>query len=255
MLDNSNVIAAKKESRLIVKQAEHADEIAAALRLRFEVFNLEMNEGLQSSYSTGLDSDEFDSLCDHIVVIDTTHNMVVGTYRLLLGSEAESSIGYYSETEFEMSAIRRLCGEKLELGRACVHRDYRGSTVLNLMWSGIADYVCKFNIAYIFGCGSLHTINPVVVSKVYGYFKTNYLTGDDCRIAPLKRVPGFDANCITDKRIVAQHLPPLLSAYLRIGARVAGEPAFDEQFGVSDFLIFLDRQKLMNRYKSRFFQA
>ena len=248
-----NIAIPKKEGRLIVKRAESSAEIEAALRLRFDVFNIEMNEGLQSSYRTGLDSDEFDSLCDHVIVVDTSSKMVIGTYRLLLGSEAEKSIGYYSETEFEMSSLRKLCGEKLELGRACVHKDYRGSSVLNLMWSAIAEYIDNYDITYIFGCGSVHTINPVVISNIYGYFRMNYLTGEDCRTTPLKRVPGFDPYCIADKRVVAQHLPPLLGAYLRLGARVAGEPAFDEQFGVSDFLILLDRDKLMNRYRDRYF--
>jgi len=254
MIDSKyNAALQKEECRLIVKRAEHADEIEAALRLRFEVFNIEMKEGLQSSYRTGLDADEFDSLCDHVIVVDASNNMVVGTYRLLMGSEAEKSIGYYSETEFEMSSFRKLCGEKLELGRACVHKDYRGSSVLNLMWSVIAKYIDNYDITYIFGCGSVHTINPVVISNIYGYFRMNYLTGEDCRITPLKRVPGFNPDYVYDKYLVAQHLPPLLCAYLRLGARVAGEPAFDEQFGVSDFLILLDREKLLNRYRNRFF--
>jgi len=243
----------QQESQLIVKRADHASEREAALRLRFEVFNIEMNEGLQSSYRIGLDCDEYDTLCDHMIVVDTANNMVVGTYRLLLGSEAEKTLGYYSETEFEMSALRRLHGEKLELGRACVHRDYRGSAVLNLMWSGIADYIDKHRVDYLFGCGSIHTINPAVISSIYGYFKMNYLTDETCRVTPLKHVPGFDAGAAADRRLIAQHLPPLLGAYLRLGARVAGEPAFDEQFGVSDFLILLNREKLLDRYKNRYF--
>ncbi len=254
MIKEKRVISTHtKESHLIAKKAEHESEIEAALKLRFEVFNVEMNEGLQSSYGTGLDYDEFDSLCDHIIVVDAEKNMVIGTYRLLLGSEAEKGLGYYSETEFEMSALRRLPGEKLELGRACVHKDYRGSNVLNLMWSGIADYMDKHKIDYLFGCGSIHTINPTVISSMYGYFKMNYLTDEDCRVTPLRHVPGFDVAATPDRRLIAKHLPPLLGAYLRVGARVAGEPAFDEQFGVSDFLILLDRDRLLTRYKNRYF--
>ena len=103
MIKEKHVISTHtKESHLIAKKAEHESEIEAALKLRFEVFNVEMNEGLQSSYKTGLDYDEFDSLCDHIIVVDAEKNMVIGTYRLLLGSEAEKGLGYYSETEFEI---------------------------------------------------------------------------------------------------------------------------------------------------------
>jgi putative hemolysin len=255
MIERSSTVTSKKESHLVLKQAVHESEIEAALRLRFEVFNLEMKEGLHSSYQTGLDYDEFDSLCDHIIVKDEEKNEVVGTYRLLLGSTAEKAHGYYSEMEFEMSAFKKLQGEKLELGRACVHKDYRGSAVLTLMWSGIAGYIDEYGIDHIFGCGSVHTINPAVIGSIYGYFKKNYLTAEDCRATPLKRVPGFDAFDTPNKRLIAQHLPPLLGAYLRLGARVAGEPAFDEQFGVSDFLILLDRDKLLSRYKDRFFSV
>ena len=88
---------------------------------------------------------------------------------------------------------------------------------------------------------------------MYGYFKINYLTDENCRVTPLRHVPGFNNAATSDRRLIAQHLPPLLGAYLRLGARVAGEPAFDEQFGVSDFLVLLDRDRLLTRYKNRYF--
>lgn len=241
------------ESRLLLKQAITEKEIEAAMRLRFEVFNLELNEGLQSSYLTGLDSDEYDKLCDHIIVVDAADDKVVGTYRLLTGVKAENGIGFYSETEFEMSSFKNLEGEKLELGRACVHHDYRGSAVLNLMWAGIARYIELHNISYIFGCGSIHNINPHILSSVYSHFRKNYMVKEELKISPLKKVPDFDPEMTDyDKALITKHVPSLFLAYLRLGARICGEPAYDEQFGVSDFLILLDRSKLIDRYKKHY---
>jgi putative hemolysin len=253
MPEKNSVVNRTKEKQLIVKQATQNHEIEAALRLRFEVFNIEMNEGLQNSYRTGLDRDEYDSVCEHIIVVDESKDLVVGTYRMLLGSEAEKTLGYYSENEFEMSSFRKLSGEKLELGRACVHQDYRGTAVLGLMWSGIASHIDKYNVDYIFGCGSIHTINPSVINSIYAHFRTKYMADNIFRVTPLKKIPGFNAGAHPDRRLISEHMPPLLGAYLRLGAQIAGEPAFDEQFGVADFLVLLDREKLLTRYKARYF--
>lgn len=242
----------KYGSNLVLKQAITEKEIEAALRLRFEVFNLELSEGLQSSYQTGFDVDEYDDYCDHIIVMDAAKDIVVGTYRLLPGYKAENGIGYYSESEFEMFNLRRLSGNKLELGRACVHRDYRGSAVLNLMWAGIAQYIENYDIHYLFGCGSIHTINSNIVSSIYAYFKKNYMAEERFRVYPIKGIPGFNPNAELNKEIISKHIPALLFAYLRLGAKVAGEPAYDEQFGVADFLILLDRGKILDRYKKHY---
>ena len=242
----------KKESNLILKQAVSSSEVEAAMRLRFEVFNLELNEGLQESYLSGLDTDDYDSYCDHILVIDSSSDRIVGTYRLLPGSRVENGVGFYSENEFEMSSFKKLPGEKLELGRACVHKDYRGSTILNLMWAGIGRYIEINNVNFLFGCGSIHTVNPKIVSSIYSYFSQNYMAEDIFRVYPIKKIPGFDPGSGYDRSIISRHLPPLILSYLKIGARIAGEPALDEQFGVSDFLIILDREKIIDRYKKHY---
>ena len=255
MITKTQPMIDELKSNLVLKRAETAKEIEDAMRLRFEVFNLEMNEGLQSSYFTGLDMDEYDDFCDHIIVVDAARDAVIGTYRLLLGSRADKGIGFYSETEFDMSSFKRLEGERLELGRACVHKDYRGSVVLNMMWSGIASYIEQFNIKYIFGCGSIHTVNPIIISGIYGYLKKSYLSEERFRVIPLKAVPGFNPNVDTIAENCLLYMPPLLTAYIRLGARICGEPAFDGQFGVSDVLVMLDKEKVMSRYKKRYLDS
>jgi L-ornithine Nalpha-acyltransferase len=248
-----NAVTEKAQSALVLKKAVTEEEMESVLRLRFEVFNLELDEGLASSFATGMDRDVYDRHCDHIMVVDPSRDLVVGTYRMMTGKRADAGVGFYSENEFDLRNIFRQKGEKLELGRACVHKDYRGSAVLNLMWSGVARYILEHDIKYVFGCGSIHTINPKIISNAYAYLKNSYLADPEFRAYPLACVPGFDANSDIDRGTVLEHIPPLLLAYLKLGARICGEPAFDGGFGVSDFLILLDRERLINRYRNRYF--
>src|SRR5262245_34443461 len=134
-----------------VKIAAQRSEIEAAQRLRFQVFNLELNKGLKSSYEHELDFDEFDPFCDHLIVRDLRSGDVVGTYRLLRGEQARRNIGFYSEKEFDLSRIRQLDGELLELGRSCARKDFRDRSLIPLMWEAIAEQVKKHRVRYLFG--------------------------------------------------------------------------------------------------------
>src|ERR1700690_1438420 len=117
-----------------VKIAEYLYEVESALKLRYKVFNLEMGEGLESSYETGFDSDVYDTFCDHLIVKNRQLDKVVGTYRLLRQEKAEKSFGFHSENEFDLTRIKRLRGQALELGRSCVDKEYRSLAVVNLLW-------------------------------------------------------------------------------------------------------------------------
>src|SRR5215470_17652685 len=142
-------IAKKQNSPLIragnleVKLATNLTELDAAMRLRFEVFNLELQEGLVSSYDRGYDTDAYDTYCDHLIVKDLTSGEVIGTYRLLRGGQAKRHIGFYSENEFDLSNLKQSCGEMLELGRSCIAATHRSYATLNLLWSAIARYALE----------------------------------------------------------------------------------------------------------------
>lgn len=237
-----------------VKFATDQDEIEQAQRLRFEVFNLELNKGLQSSYERGLDTDEFDPYCDHLIVRELSGGAVVGTYRLLRGSEARPNIGFYSEKEFDLSRIKTLDGELLELGRSCARKDFRDRALIPLMWEAIAEHVRRHKVHYLFGCGSLYTTDAEEVSAVYSLLRAKYYAGDRYRVTPVEKCvfPKLRENlAIADENALFQKLPGLIKAYLRIGALVCGPPALDEEFGTADFFLLLNFGALNEGYLKR----
>lgn len=237
-----------------VKIATEPGEIEEAQRLRFQVFNLELNKGLQSSYARGLDVDEFDQFCDHLIVRDLKSGAVVGTYRLLRGSQARRHIGFYSEKEFDLSRIKSLDGELLELGRSCARVDFRDRALIPLMWEAIAEQVRRYRVRYLFGCGSLYTTDVAEVSSMFSLLRNKYYAPDVLRVFPLEhcRFNGLSEQDDTaDEQALFQKLPSLIKGYLRIGALVGGPPALDAEFGTADFFLLLDFTGLKGEYLKR----
>ncbi len=238
-----------------IKITRNPDEIREAQKLRFEVFNLEMKKGLKSSYERGLDFDDFDPICDHLIVRERNQRRVVGTYRLLLGSEARRHFGFYSEREFNLENIKKLSGELLELGRSCAHKDYRDKALINLMWQTIADYVKNHQVRYLFGCASLPTTEAREVSAFFSLIKEKYYAPDEFRVHPLpeKSLAGWDGNVnIADPESLFFRLPSLIKGYLRIGALLCGPPALDLEFGTTDLFLLLDINQASAEYLRRF---
>lgn len=230
-----------------MRVAQTPEEVRAAQRLRFEVFNLELNEGLVDSHFTGRDEDEFDAACDHLLVEHAGE--VVGTYRMQTGTTAAASFGYYSETEFDFSPFEPFRMEMVELGRACVHRDHRHASVLGLLWKGIAAYAKTRGGRYLIGCSSLTSQDCAIGATTYEMFKAQGCLADRRFLTAPK--PGFV--CAMDD--AAEDCPPppkLLRAYLALGARICGPPALDREFGTIDYLTLLDMETLSAAAKSRF---
>ncbi len=171
-----------RRNTLEVSLASSFAEIDAAMRLRFEVFNLELFEGLVSSYDKGYDSDAYDAYCDHLIVKDLALGQVVGTYRLLRGSVAQRNIGFYSENEFDLSNLKRLPGESLELSRSCVAGSHRSSSAINLLWSAITRYAAQLRVKYLFGCASLHCATTAEAQPIYSYLRGRHFAPGEYRI-------------------------------------------------------------------------
>lgn len=236
--------------RYIARLALTDAERAAAYRLRFVVFNLEMKEGLESAFLNGYDTDRYDEVCDHLIVEDRISSEIVGTYRMQMGDSAARNYGYYSEQEFDFSPYDPMRAQIAELGRACIHRDHRSSEVLNLLWRGLARYVLVNGGRYMMGCCSLNSQDEAEGLAVYSLLR-NYMVAPE-----LQTVPTPQYTCSRVKPLKTEvEAPRLLRAYLAIGARVCGPPAIDREFRTIDFLTLLDLQTLHPRVAARFLDA
>lgn len=223
-------------------------ELEAAQRLRFEVFNLELNEGLTTSWQTQRDADQFDDACDHLIVEHTGTGAVVGTYRLQTGAMAMLHHGYYSAQEFDFTPFASYCTQIVELGRACVHADHRKMNVLNLLWRGIAEYARERKARYLIGCSSLTSQDAALGRAMFARMAENSLAPDAFRTSPLPAYALPQAPAAED----SPEPPRLLRAYLAIGAKICGEPALDRDFGTIDFLTLLDLEALPPAVHQRF---
>jgi putative hemolysin len=228
--------------------ARTSDEVRAAQSLRFEVFNLELNEGLRESYVTGLDEDPFDAFCDHLIVEHLPSNTIVGTYRMQTGPSAAAHLGYYSAQEFEFEVFERSRGQIVELGRACVHRQHRNLVALGLLWKGVADYAQERKARYLLGCSSITSQDPAVGASAYTDLCRHHLVSSEYRTRPR---PEYEC---TLEALAADptKIPKLLRAYLTIGAKICGPPALDREFRTIDFLTLLDLDALPDAVRQRF---
>ena len=211
-------------------------DVRACQRLRYEVFNAELGEGLESSHSQRLDRDKFDVICDQLMVRESSSGQVVGTYRMQTGYRAKGNAGYYSEEFFEFTPYECIRGQILELGRACVHRDHRDSTVLLLLWKGILRYAQSTGARYLVGCSSLTSQEPAEGHALYRQLQQDYLATFKFRTVPHRghRVP-------ETRYEGAEVRPPrLLRTYLELSAKICGPPAIDREFKTIDFLTLLD---------------
>ena len=242
--------------RLVVASPAHyttriartGDEIRAAQALRFEVFNLELNEGLQESYVTGLDEDPFDPFCDHLIVEHLPSGEIVGTYRMQTGMNAGNHLGYYSAQEFEFDVFERSRSEIIELGRACVHKQHRNLVVLGLLWKGVADYAREQNARYLLGCSSITSQDSAVGASAYTELCRHHLVAPEYRTRPR---PEYECS-LEALAADSPKIPKLLRAYLTIGAKICGPPALDREFKTIDFLTMLDLNAMPEAVRQRF---
>ncbi|XHR29946.1 MAG: GNAT family N-acetyltransferase [Chthoniobacteraceae bacterium] len=231
-----------------LRLADSTRDVEAAQRLRYEIFNIELGEGLSSAVVSGLDVDEFDAVCDHLLVEDIASNTLVGTYRVQMGDRALAGSGFYSAREFDFGPFLGRASEIVELGRACVHRRHRNLVVLGLLWKGIAHYAKQHNGRYLMGCSSLTSQDPAEGLALYHALKERHLAAPEWVTHPM---PGFECQGErTDPTPV--RAPKLMSAYFSIGAKICGQPAIDSEFKTIDFLTWVDVLALPERVASRY---
>ena len=234
--------------RYTLHLASESAQVKAAQRLRYEVFNVEMGEGLAGSAALGLDVDAFDEVCDHLLVTEIVSGAVVGTYRLQTGKKAAAGIGYYSAQEFDFSPFESARAEILELGRACVAQAHRNQSVLGLLWKGLARHAQAQGARYLIGCSSLTSQEPAQGLAAYAQLAEKCLAPSEWRTLPL---PGRECRA-ENVPAAAVSIPRLMSAYLAAGAKICGTPALDKEFGTIDFLTWMDLQSMPARVLRKF---
>ncbi|MDD2724449.1 MAG: GNAT family N-acetyltransferase [Methylovulum sp.] len=244
--DTAEVLV-KPTKRLDCFVANSEALIKEAQRLRYRVFAKEMGAKLKSG-SEGLDYDEVDQYCDHLVVFDNTTQKVVGYTRLLTQFQAEQLGRFYSQSEFKLDQVLALPGRFLEIGRTCVDPDFRGSAVLTTLWSALVEYALQGQFNYLLGCASI-TPGPsgFAVDAVYRNIDAKNIAPLSLEVAPTIPVP-HALRCNRDE----SGIPPLLKAYLRFGALICGEPCWDEDFNCMDLFVLLPLDQLQERYSKHY---
>jgi putative hemolysin len=245
--------------RYRLRLAQGPGDREAACRLRFRVFNIELREGLESSYATGIDTDHFDVFCEHLLVEDKADGRVVGTYRMQSGVTAAMNLGYYSAQEFEFAPYEPLRRDILELGRASIDREHRTPEVLTLLWRGIAQYANEMGLRYLVGCSSLNSKDPAEGWRMYRELE-RYRVSPEFETVPTPAYACPDEQADRDTQLstdpqnapLPTKVPKLLKTYLTIGARISAPPAWDREFGTIDFLTLLDLKTLSPAARNRF---
>lgn len=236
-----------------------------AQRLRHDVFAVEQGARLTPGPAAreGRDADAFDPFCDHLVVREDATGQVVGTYRMLSPEGASRAGGLYSDTEFDLAALDDLRPRTVEVGRACVHPDHRSGTVLSLVWAGIGRYLLLTGHRWLVGCASVPlTTDGALPDSVWSLVSGGHLTTPDRRVTPRRPAPIGEDPTVDHRADARAHdaegpprrasrseLPHLLRAYLRLGARIAGPPALDTDFGVADLFVLLDHTAIDPRWR------
>lgn len=241
----------KKE--YIIKTADNELELEQALKLRHEVFIVEL---LGKKKLFGIDMDRFDGTCDHLMVVDRLSGECVGTYRLSSDVYAND---FYSATEFHLGSLLDQPGTKLEIGRACIKRDYRRGNLMGLLWEGIYAYIGAIKARYIFGCSSVMTTDRSDIAIMHRYLADSQYYRRDLGIRPRGKyaiktlsddVHSFAWLETSALRHEAKRLiPRLVTDYFNLGARVCGEPALDRAFKCVDLFTILDLENLNQGYR------
>ncbi|KDN81305.1 GNAT family N-acetyltransferase [Kitasatospora cheerisanensis] len=231
--------------------ARTEEEVRAAQRLRYQVFAQEMGAVLDSPLP-GLDADPFDEFCDHLLVREQSTGEVVGTYRLLRPEQARRAGRLYSDTEFDLGRLGGLRDNLVEVGRSCIAEAHRGNgAVINLMWGGIARYMTATGNAWLAGCCSVPLADGgATAAGVWDAVSAKYLAPQEYRVAPLRP---WSADGVA--RQGRTPIPALLRGYLRLGAWVCGEPAYDPDFDVADMYVLLSLERTDPRYLRHFLAA
>ncbi len=241
-----------------VRLAESEADLRAAQRLRYEVFVEELGgDGPLVDHARRLERDELDPCYDHLLLIDRARPgaPVVGAYRLLRDDQAARIGRYYSEGEYDLSALRASGRRLLELGRSCVHPDYRGGTGMRRLWNGLAEYVLDHGIEVMFGVASFHGTDVAALKQPLSWLYHNRLAAPALR--PRAHEPVYQPMDLlapdqVDEAAALAAIPPLIRGYLRLGGQVGDGAYVDHAFNTTDVCLIVDTRTMSPRHKARY---
>ena len=246
----TELLRAKRPSRqLHVGLATCETEILAAQKLRYQVFAEEMGARL-STRIPGVDRDIYDPFCEHLIVRDEEAGQVVGTYRILSPDAARRVGGYYSENEFDLTRLQHLRPRLVEIGRSCIAAEYRSGAVITLLWAGLARYMLQNRYDYLVGCASISMADGGhMAASLYNRLREEHLAPLEYRVFPRYPLPlgEFRQDLVCEP-------PPLIKGYLRAGAWICGDPAWDPDFNTADLPVLMPMSRLDRKYARHFME-
>lgn len=245
MLKLESALQSVAPRRLITSLAHDPAEVLEAQRLRYKVFAEEMGATIPGDE---FDQDRYDAFCDHLIVRESEANRVIGTYRILPPDRAEQCGGYYSQSEFDLTRLLHLSDRMVEVGRSCVHRDFRDGATITQLWGGLAQYMQQHRHEYLIGCASITMADGGHIAASL-YHKLHRIHGAPAEYHVFPHCP-LPLHALNQTLNVQP--PPLLKGYLRLGAYICGEPAWDPEFNTADLLILLPIARMNERYARHF---
>lgn len=250
----SHAVPVRAHRQLSVELAQSASEVRAAQQLRYRVFAEEMGAHVNGP-EPGLDEDFVDPWCEHLIVRDCVTGGVVGTYRILTADRARQLGTFYSETEFDLTRLFLLRPRMVEIGRACVDAQYRSGPALMLLWQGLAQFMRERRYEYLIGCASISMQDGGInAQRVFEHARQRHLAPVEYRVFPRHRLAPRDEIVPAGGGGPAR-IPSLLKGYLRLGAWIGGEPAWDPDFNTADLFVFLPLARVEPRYARHYLGA
>ncbi len=243
---------------LEVRLARDAADLRAAQRLRYAVFVEELGGGGPGvDHAARLEIDEFDAVNDHLVLVDPARaavgaDHVVGVYRLLTSDRAAEFGRFYCDAEYDLTPLRRSGRRLLELGRSCVHRDYRGGAAMYLLWNALAEYVLDHRIEVLFGVASFHGTDAEALAVPLSWLYWHHLASEPLRVrARPEHFQRMDliAPEALDRRVAMALMPALIKAYLRLGGHVGDGAWIDHPFNTTDVMLLMDTARMSEKHK------
>lgn len=225
------------------------EEILESQRLRFRIFAEELGAQIDGGQE-GIDCDQYDRWCRHLLVRDTESGRVVACTRILTDDMAPNAGGFYSAGEFDLAMIDALPGRVMEIGRTCVDRDYRNGAVIATLWQGLAQFLTEEGYDYLFGCASIGLEDGgAQAHALLQQIKAKSMSPEYQRVRPYYPLPAVDGRASDKVR-----MPPLLKAYLSLGAKACGDAYWDRDFNCADVFMLLNVSDLNPRYARHFLE-